>query len=115
MTTGWCVFDAIIDKIHQHSLQLQLIAVDDHRIQILMTQFDIVLSGKGLQVITELAANLGQIYWLKIELKGSDIGPGEQPATPRPAATIIVAWVSPEDGPFQVLLLRRPDTARFAA
>src|SRR5210317_2373204 len=81
LTTGWCVFDAIIDKIHQHSLQLQLIAVDDHRIQILTAQFDIVLSGKGLQVITELAANLGQIYWLKIELKGSDIGPGEQQQT----------------------------------
>jgi 8-oxo-dGTP pyrophosphatase MutT (NUDIX family) len=49
------------------------------------------------------------------EFARGHIGPGEQPATPRPAATIIVAWVSPEDGPFQVLLLRRPDTARFAA
>jgi 8-oxo-dGTP pyrophosphatase MutT (NUDIX family) len=49
------------------------------------------------------------------EFARGHIGPGEQPATPRPAATIIVAWVSPEDDPFQVLLLRRPDTARFAA
>lgn len=49
------------------------------------------------------------------EFARGHIGPGEQPARPRPAATIVTAWSPPNDGPYQVLLLRRPDTARFAA
>lgn len=43
------------------------------------------------------------------------IGPGEDPAEPRPAATIVVAWARPEEQAKRVLLLRRPTTARFAA
>jgi len=49
------------------------------------------------------------------EFARGHIGPGEQPARPRPAATIITAWSPPDGGPYQVLLLRRPDSARFAA
>ena len=49
------------------------------------------------------------------EFARGHIGPGEEPAHPRPAATIIVAWSAPDDAPYRVLLLRRPDTARFAA
>ncbi len=49
------------------------------------------------------------------EFARGHIDRGEQPARPRPAATIITAWSPPTDGPYQVLLLRRPDTARFAA
>jgi len=49
------------------------------------------------------------------EFARGHIGPGERPAAPRPAATIVMAWAPPHEGPFQVLLLRRPDTARFAA
>ncbi len=41
--------------------------------------------------------------------------PGESPAVPRPASTIVIAWQPPVDGPYRVLLLRRPDTTRFAA
>jgi len=49
------------------------------------------------------------------EFARGHIGPDEQPAVPRPAATIVMAWSPPDDGPYQVLLLRRPDTSRFAA
>ena len=41
--------------------------------------------------------------------------PGEEPAVPRPAATTIVARPGPSTGGFEVLLLERPATARFAA
>jgi len=49
------------------------------------------------------------------EFARGHIGPGEKPAEPRPAATIVVAWTAPDNAPYRVLLLRRPDTARFAA
>lgn len=49
------------------------------------------------------------------EFARGHIGPGEVPAEPRPAATIVVAWQSPDDAPYKVLLLQRPDKARFAA
>ena len=49
------------------------------------------------------------------EFARGHIGPGETPAVPRPAATIVTAWVAAEGAPYQVLLLRRPDTSRFAA
>lgn len=49
------------------------------------------------------------------EFARGHIGPDDAPARPRPAATIVTAWSPPRGGPYQVLLLRRPDTARFAA
>jgi 8-oxo-dGTP pyrophosphatase MutT (NUDIX family) len=49
------------------------------------------------------------------EFARGHIGPDDEPSTPRPAATIVTAWVPPDGGPFRVLLLRRPETARFAA
>lgn len=49
------------------------------------------------------------------EFARGHIGPDELPAVPRPAATIVMAWPPPDEGPYQVLLLRRPDTSRFAA
>lgn len=49
------------------------------------------------------------------EFARGHIAAGEEPAEPQPAATIIVAWTAPDDAPYRVLLLRRPDTARFAA
>ena len=49
------------------------------------------------------------------EFARGHIGPNEQPAVPRPAATIVMAWSPPDEAPFRVLLLRRPDTSRFAA
>ena len=49
------------------------------------------------------------------EFARGHIGPGEEPVEPRPASTIVVTWTAPDDAPYQVLLLRRPDTARFAA
>lgn len=49
------------------------------------------------------------------EFARGHIGPGEQPATPRPAATLILAWPDPLTTGYQVLLLERPRTARFAA
>ncbi len=48
------------------------------------------------------------------ELSRGQIGPGEPPAKPHPAATIVLARERPGD-PFEVLLLRRPSDARFAA
>jgi len=47
------------------------------------------------------------------EFARGHIAQGEDPVAPRPAATIIVAREA-TDG-FEVLLLRRPDTTRFAA
>lgn len=47
------------------------------------------------------------------EFARGHIGPGDAPALPRPAATIILARENPRG--FEVLLLRRPDTTRFAA
>ena len=49
------------------------------------------------------------------EFARGHIGPDDVPAVPRPAATIVMAWAPPDGGPYQVLLLRRPDTSRFAA
>lgn len=47
------------------------------------------------------------------EFARGHIGPGEEPVEPRPAATAVVARQRP--GGFDVLFLRRPGTARFAA
>lgn len=47
------------------------------------------------------------------EFARGHIAPGEDPAQTRPAATIILAREAAES--FEVLLLRRPDTTRFAA
>lgn len=57
------------------------------------------------------------------EFERGHIAPGEEPAEPRPAATVVLARprvVGPEEGAsgggtFEVLLLRRPETSRFAA
>jgi hypothetical protein len=43
------------------------------------------------------------------EFARGHLAPGEEPAEPRAAATIIVAWTAPDDAPYKVLLLRRPD------
>lgn len=48
------------------------------------------------------------------ELTRGQIGPDETPSTPHPASTIVLAR-EPKEGPFEVLLLRRPSEARFAA
>ncbi|MCL7961235.1 MAG: NUDIX domain-containing protein [marine benthic group bacterium] len=48
------------------------------------------------------------------ELTRGQIGPGETPSTPVPASTIVLAR-EPRGGAFEVLLLRRPSAARFAA
>jgi len=48
------------------------------------------------------------------EFDRGNIGRGEVAAEPRPAATIVMAWATPAE-PYRVLLLRRPDSARFAA
>lgn len=51
------------------------------------------------------------------EFARGHVGPGEEPVEPRPAATTVLAR-PPEPGPrhgLEVLLLRRPETARFAA
>jgi len=49
------------------------------------------------------------------EFARGHIGPGEDPVEPRPAATLVLVRDAPEARGLQVLLLRRPDTARFAA
>ena len=49
------------------------------------------------------------------EFARGHIGPGEAPAMPRPAATIVTAWAAAAGASYQILLLRRPDTSRFAA
>ena len=49
------------------------------------------------------------------EFARGHIAPGETPAVPRPAATIVIAWMPPGEADYRVLLLRRPDSARFAA
>lgn len=48
------------------------------------------------------------------ELARGHIGPGETPVRPQPASTIVLAREA-GSGPFEVLLLRRPSEARFAA
>lgn len=48
------------------------------------------------------------------EFARGHIAEGERPAWPRPASTIVLARPGGPDG-FDVLLLRRPSTARFAA
>lgn len=49
------------------------------------------------------------------EFARGHIAPGDTPTVPRPAATCIVACLPRDEGPARVLLLRRPETARFAA
>ena len=49
------------------------------------------------------------------EFARGHIGPDEEPVEPRRAATIVVAWAPPGAAPYRVLLLQRPDSARFAA
>jgi 8-oxo-dGTP pyrophosphatase MutT (NUDIX family) len=48
------------------------------------------------------------------EFARGHIAPDEAPAAPRDAATIVLAR-EPVEGPFEVLLLKRPHTSRFAA
>ena len=48
------------------------------------------------------------------EFARGHVAPHEKPAAPRDAATIILAR-EPAGGPFEVLLLKRPHTSRFAA
>ena len=48
------------------------------------------------------------------ELARGQVAPGEQPVIPRSAATIVLAR-DRGDAPYDVLLLRRPSTSRFAA
>jgi 8-oxo-dGTP pyrophosphatase MutT (NUDIX family) len=48
------------------------------------------------------------------ELARGHIAAGEQPVSPRPASTVVLARDS-DAAPFEVLLLRRPAEARFAA
>lgn len=48
------------------------------------------------------------------EFARGNIAAGDEPAHPRHAATIVLARETPEAG-FEVLLLRRPSTSRFAA
>lgn len=48
------------------------------------------------------------------EFARGNIGPGNEPVSPRHAATIVLARETPETG-FEVLLLRRPTRSRFAA
>lgn len=43
------------------------------------------------------------------------IGPGEAPVRPRPAATMVLARPAPGDDGMELLLLRRPESASFAA
>ncbi|MGI9038929.1 MAG: NUDIX hydrolase [Gemmatimonadota bacterium] len=48
------------------------------------------------------------------EFARGNIGPSDEPARPRHAATIVLARETPDTG-FEVLLLKRPATSRFAA
>jgi 8-oxo-dGTP pyrophosphatase MutT (NUDIX family) len=48
------------------------------------------------------------------EFARGHIDPGDQPAEPRPAATMVLARES-RDGGLELLLLRRPEISRFAA
>lgn len=48
------------------------------------------------------------------EFARGHVAPGAEPATPRDAATIVLARET-NGGPFEVLLLKRPHTSRFAA
>lgn len=48
------------------------------------------------------------------EFARGHVAPDEMPAVPRDAATIVLAR-EPAEGPFEVLLLKRPHTSRFAA
>ena len=49
------------------------------------------------------------------EFARGHIGPDDEPTTPRPAATLILTWPHATTAGYRVLLLKRPDTARFAA
>jgi recombination protein RecT len=49
------------------------------------------------------------------ELARGQTAPGDAPSTPHPASTIVLAREPAGDEPFEVLLLRRPSDARFAA
>jgi 8-oxo-dGTP pyrophosphatase MutT (NUDIX family) len=50
------------------------------------------------------------------EFERGHIGPDEDPVEPRPAATVVLARSrGAQEGGFEVLLLRRPEAARFAA
>lgn len=49
------------------------------------------------------------------EFARGHIGPGEEPVSPRPAATMILARPGPDGSGMELLLLRRPDESRFAA
>jgi len=49
------------------------------------------------------------------EFARGHIGPDDTPVDPRPAATIVVACRQPDGRDYRVLLLRRPESARFAA
>jgi 8-oxo-dGTP pyrophosphatase MutT (NUDIX family) len=50
------------------------------------------------------------------EFSRGHTAPGEPPVEPRPAATIVLAHEGTSAGnPYELLLLRRPDTSRFAA
>lgn len=49
------------------------------------------------------------------EFARGHIEPGQEPAEPRPAATMVLARPGAGSAPLEVLLLRRPEEARFAA
>ena len=49
------------------------------------------------------------------EFARGHIAAGDTPAVARPAATIVLAWPEPDATTYRVLLLKRPDLARFAA
>ncbi|MEN8143481.1 MAG: hypothetical protein ABFS14_00900 [Gemmatimonadota bacterium] len=52
-------------------------------------------------------------YLERLEFSRGHIAPGMEPVEPRPASTIVTA--RRRSAGFEVLLLKRPDTARFAA
>lgn len=49
------------------------------------------------------------------EFARGHIGPGQEPVQPRPAATMVTVRAGCGGAPLEVLLLRRPETARFGA